>query len=116
MNGQEFDNWLDVQLTNTKEVLGTKAGEYASKNDRFYNFTEGAKRLGINPTFYAFALAQKHDTCVKDLIMGVTPVTHAALNEKFGDLINYLFLIKAMMHDKINKENDVDYGPDVDDL
>jgi hypothetical protein len=87
------------------KVLTIKNLEYAPGDDRLQNFKDGALFLGISPVMYAFVLMTKHLVALKDhVVKGDTnTITQTYVDEKIGDIINYLILIEALLTEEINE-------------
>lgn len=97
MSAEEFDKILQERIEQMQLILGNKSKEYAQDGDRLFNFRLAAS---INDTTMSVALwgmATKHLVSVMDLVMGRLPVSNAMVNEKIGDLINYLVLLEAIL-------------------
>lgn len=99
MTPQEFETILDRRLTKCREVLGTKAKEYAHNGDRLYNFRK-AGTINNKPMPEAlWEMSTKHLVSVIDLVNGVLPPTQHNVDEKIGDMINYLILLEAVLQE-----------------
>ena len=112
MNNTEFQTIVDGCKTNIDTVLGNKAREYSSKTDRLHNFQEAKKIMRCNTREYAlFGMLNKHLVSVVDIIFkyekeGILPDENI-LEEKVGDSINYLILLKAcFLEDIYNYEQE----------
>ena len=95
----EFLIIVDEAKNHIDKTLIQKNNEYANEKDVLKNFNE-AKHLIINQKSAAAAAWNfnvKHLISIKDLIENTEKVTKENLNEKFGDAINYLLLIKAAL-------------------
>ena len=109
MNNEEFRDILNTRLERIQEVLGEKAKEYARNNDALHNFNFGARL--INKTreevlWEGYAL--KHLASVFDMIDDIRQGNIPAdehVNEKIGDLINYLILLEACIKETISENN-----------
>jgi len=105
MSNQEFDAILQNRISKIRAVLGSKAKEYAQNGDRLFNFRLAGQ---INKTSMASALwgmATKHLISVMDLVEGRLDSTPEMVNEKIGDLINYLILLEAVLLEGKKNEN-----------
>jgi len=115
MNGNEFDKIVNKVLDNTKSVLSSKASEYASSSNRMHNFAKCSKFnsllcMGRNNNARAlWALLAKHVASISDIVDDTTKdITMELLDEKFGDTINYLILLKGIIiEDKDIAESDI---------
>lgn len=100
MTHAEFDTILDRRLSLTRGVLATKAGEYASTADRLHNFKRSAAITGETPTQVCVGFFVKHLTSVLDIVDGVSGgkiYPPAVVDEKLGDLFNYIVLLEALI-------------------
>ena len=102
----EFENYLEGQLNRIKEVLASKAGEYATDTDRFHNFVVAGKMDNETPERALWGMLKKHIVSVRDL---VSSLDHSKLlgpheidmwQEKCGDMINYGLLLLGMAYDR----------------
>lgn len=103
MNSIEFDKIVEERCTKIKYVLSEKAVEYASDTDRLHNFNRGAKISGQSreKTLWGFAL--KHYISFLDILDNIDKGVIAqdyVVDEKIGDLINYLVLVEACIKDR----------------
>lgn len=108
MNPKTFDWIVEKQLENCKNTLIIKAKEYRREDNPMHNFDRAAAKLRCSRERAIIGFATKHDVSILDMIddveKGILP-TEAVLNEKIGDMINYLILLKASFIDKIQKQN-----------
>lgn len=99
MNQKEFDGLLEQRIAGIKDVLQLKGKEYAFNNDRLHNFKIAARLKGESPAVALWGMAMKHLVSVEDLIYGRLANNRHNVNEKVGDLINYLILLEALLED-----------------
>ena len=99
MNNTEFNEILDFRIESTKAVLASKAKEYAH-GDRLYNFKRDAEIEHNTLPKTLWGKATKHLVSVIDMVEGNLETTPAMVNEKIGDLINYLILLEAVFKEK----------------
>ena len=97
MQASEFEKMLQKRLTQINKVLGSKAKEYAMNGDRLHNFKIAAIMSQTKPEKALWGMALKHLVSVTDIINGNLPATEEFVNEKVGDLINYLILLEAVL-------------------
>jgi hypothetical protein len=107
MTEKEFQDVLTTRLTKIKETLSSKAEEYATDNDKLHNFNVGARLTGQTRERVLWGFAIKHYISFLDILdsldKGKLP-TEALVDEKIGDLINYLVLVEASLKDRLNGE------------
>lgn len=105
MTAKQFNVVLETQIDSIRKVLGFKANEYASA-DRLHNFKETARQFGGTPSEACWGFMLKHLTGIGDMCKGLKPATPAMLDERIGDVINYMILLKAILTEQYeNKEN-----------
>lgn len=97
MTPEKFEVILQNRLKSIQEVLGSKSKEYAQEGDRLFNFKLAAQINGSTPEKALWGMATKHLVSVMDLVAGRLEATPDMINEKIGDLINYLILLEAIL-------------------
>lgn len=107
MTEKEFQDVLTTRLTKIKDILGSKAKEYASEGDKLHNFNVGARITGQTREKVLWGFALKHYISFMDILddleLGIIP-SEALVDEKIGDLINYLILAEASIKQKIYEQ------------
>jgi len=98
MNKIEFNKLVDERVKLIQSVLQKKGAEYANDKDVFHNFEEGTK-MSFHDTreMVAWEYMMKHMISIKDMISSKQSYSEHMIREKFGDAINYLILMEAMM-------------------
>ena len=99
MNQRDFDELLTVRLTKIKDVLSTKGTNYSFNNDRLHNFKVAARITGDTPAKALWGMALKHLVSVEDLVAERLENNRHNIDEKIGDMINYLILLEALLED-----------------
>lgn len=107
MTNEEFNEVVEYRIGRIREVLQKKAKEYAT-DDRLHNFKIAARILNTTPEKALLGMAMKHAVSVLDLIEGRNLEQHI-IDEKCGDLINYVILLEAMLLKKCEGYNGVLY-------
>ena len=97
MQHEQFQQVLNQQVEQSKSVLAGKAEEYASDVDRLSNFKRAAHLKGITQSQAVTGMMAKHTVSVYDMVESGEAFTAAAWDEKIGDHINYLILLKATL-------------------
>lgn len=110
MNFEDFEQMSLHSLAEIMERFHKKNAEYASTEDVFSNFKRAAGGLSYHckAEQVAWEYAVKHLQSVKDMIASETS-TAEAIDEKIGDVIAYMLIIKGMLYKRIN------YNPDYPD-
>ena len=92
-----FDDVVDERCLKIKEVLKQKAKEYATDKSRFHNFNVAARVANTTPEKALYGMMMKHLVSVMDIIEAPERFSPAHMDEKLGDLINYLILLEGML-------------------
>lgn len=105
----QFDTLVDTRCMQIKRTLIEKGKEYRRNNDPLHNFRIAAKVQNTTEEKALWGFAAKHYVSFLDIIndieQGNLP-TMEVVDEKIGDLINYLILCEASIKEKIiNKSN-----------
>ncbi len=110
MSPEDFDKLVDIRLGKIQTTLVVKGKEYRRNNDPLHNFNVAAQlgKTTREKALWGFAL--KHYVSFMDILddieKGSLP-TEDIVDEKIGDLINYLVLCEASIKDKIRKNGDI---------
>lgn len=99
MKPREFEELLAERLKKITETLGQKAKEYESHSDRLHNFKVAARLSDTTPKEALWGMAMKHLVSITDLVSGQLENTRGNIDEKIGDMINYLILLEAVLED-----------------
>ena len=111
MNSERLNELWKQLHTKESDLLGVKAGEYASGHERLYNFIEGAHLMNCTTPEVAWAYLTKH-------LIAVQKATHEGkynfswavkqedgtytegIIQKIVDARNYLFLMLCCMEEE----------------
>ena len=103
----QFDTVVDTRCQQIKRTLLVKAKEYRRNNDPLHNFRVAAKVGNTTEEKALWGFATKHYVSFLDMLndieQGQLP-TFEYVDEKIGDLINYLILCEASIKEKITNE------------
>ena len=116
MNEKDFDVVVDQTCSSISAVLGSKAQEYAHQGDRLHNFNMAARANDTTVSQAIWGMATKHLVSVMDLVNNRLPNTEENVNEKIGDLINYLVILKAHFYNERQLNPVMGRMVEVDDL
>jgi hypothetical protein len=98
MNRTEFNKLVDKRKELIESVLQKKGAEYSGDANVFHNFEEGAKMsFHSKREMVAWEYMTKHLQSIRDMISDDKAYSEHMIREKFGDAINYLILMEAMM-------------------
>ena len=101
MDAQEFENIFEAQVDTCRKTLVKKAQEY-SPVDRLSNFKVAGTLAGCTPQQALGGMLAKHIVSIYDLIRDDS-YDLDIWNEKLGDALNYLFLLKALLIEQNNQ-------------
>jgi hypothetical protein len=101
MEKTKFDKCIENRIARIREVLSSKAQEYATEGNRFHNFDVAARILDCTPEHALQGMMLKHIVSVFDLIQWAKEeedlITATVIDEKIGDTINYLILLEGLL-------------------
>lgn len=103
MTHADFDILLERRLKLTSEVLGRKASEYATEDERLHNFKMAALMTGMTPEQALMGMLVKHLVSVIDTVREERTPTQSLADEKIGDCVNYLILLEALFAESRRK-------------
>lgn len=107
----EFDQIVEDRLNKIGKTLIEKGKEYRRNNDPLHNFRVAAKVNNTTEEKALWGFAVKHYVSFLDMLndieKGVIP-TKEHVDEKIGDLVNYLILTEACIKEKINIKSEVE--------
>ena len=105
MTETQFDALVLQRCINVKETLVEKGKEYRRNNDPLHNFRVAAREQNTTEEKALWGFAAKHYVSFLDILndieQGRLP-EQEVVNEKIGDLINYLILCEASIKERIN--------------
>lgn len=102
MDSQTFDAFLDDTLAKVRELLASKGAEYVPGTEevsRFHNFEKSAALNEESLEEALWGFVTKHIVSLSDMVrVDSTDHSLAAWDEKIGDVINYMILLKGIVH------------------
>jgi hypothetical protein len=107
MNDNVMDEFIDSRLESIKQVLSIKAKEYARNGDRLHNFNVGAQLENVPRERILHNFWLKHYISYLDILNDIDDnklPTESYVDEKLGDMINYLILQEASIKEKIRNQ------------
>lgn len=96
MQNDQFNDVIETTLDNAKRTLTRKSEGYSTEEDRLHNFRTGAALNGITMEQVCWGMATKHIISIRDMVMSGETYDADIWDEKLGDAINYLALLKAI--------------------
>jgi hypothetical protein len=100
----DFDHIVNDRCILIKRVLVEKAKEYRRNNDPLHNFRVAAKVGNTTEEKALWGFATKHYVSFLDMLNDIEQgdfPTESYVDEKIGDLINYLILCEASIKEKV---------------
>ena len=96
-NLDQFDTVCNERIVKIKKVLLSKSKEYAKGADRYHNFNVAARVGGTSREKALLGMMMKHLVSVLDIIEEPGRFNDEVIDEKIGDMINYLILLEGML-------------------
>ena len=102
LTNEECNKRVEELFDRNKNLFLAKRIEYAKFNDPLKNFEDAANMSGALPEEVLWFWCLKHIVSVKDIIFNkrLNHVTKELLEEKTGDIINYMILLNLIRDDK----------------
>lgn len=100
MTQEKFNSFAKNFVKQTTSVLYAKGKSYAlNKNDRLEHFKSAAEYLNTTPQDACLAQATKHFISIRDMVCANNGIEFSPeqWDEKIGDAINYLVLLRAIV-------------------
>ena len=97
MQSKQFNTIVGNTLSHCTDTLCNKAKEYSTE-DRLHNFKVAASIQNITPIQALCGMMAKHTVSVYDMCQSGT-YSSDMWDEKIGDSINYLLLLRALVQD-----------------
>lgn len=104
MDSIMFEKIYDEAEKKRRKVMVEKATQYAVGGDRLYNFKRASEIERNTPAQALWGKATKHLISIIDMVEGNSPVTQDLIDEKIGDMQNYLDLLRAIFVEKLQSE------------
>lgn len=102
MIASDFEAIFEHQVKQSREVLLAKAREYATDNDRLSNFKKAAVLTGGTPEQALWGFLAKHLISLTEMVSDEEDHSIPMWEEKIGDAINYLILLRAQVQETAN--------------
>lgn len=106
MDHQEFERVFNEQVELCTKTLIAKSKEYSTE-DKLHNFKVAAALQSETPREALGGMMAKHVVSIYDLIRKEDLADIAVWEEKLGDTLNYLFLLKAIVVEENERKDDV---------
>lgn len=106
MNHTKFNQVIESQIESCKNLLIKKSQEYDFSEDRLRAFKCAAELLNSTPQQALLGYFTKHIVSLYDMIQSNNKFSIDVYNEKITDAINYLLLLKAIIIENSEVENE----------
>lgn len=109
MIAEDFNKVVTTTLAKCERTLTTKAEEYAGEQDRLHNFKQAGHLQQTTPETALGGMLSKHIVSVFDMIRDVEAGQSHSIeqwDEKLGDAINYLLLLKGLVIERESRWTD----------
>lgn len=106
MTYDAFEDCFNNRVDLCRRVLIGKNTEYARGGDKLSNFKKAGGRLGQTPETALLGMENKHSISIVDMIQDLEKGIHhsmAVWEEKIGDELNYLFLLRSLLEERYGK-------------
>ena len=98
MDGNQFDLIVQKQIDWCMDILMKIAKEYGAV-DRLHNFKVASGLQNVPKEQALAGMMTKHIVSIYDMCMSGKTFNVALWNEKIGDSINYLLILRALIED-----------------
>lgn len=99
MRNQLFTDMVCAQMEHCTSTLLRKGKEYSTEDDRLVNFYQAATLQQITPEKALLGMLSKHIISIYDMVKSERPHDSDQWEEKIGDAINYLLILRALVFD-----------------
>jgi hypothetical protein len=104
MTEQSFDILVQERVQKIQQTLVEKGKEYRRNADPLHNFNMAAQLGNVTREKALWGFALKHYVSFMDILNDIEKGTlpkEEVIDEKIGDLINYLILCEASIKDRL---------------
>lgn len=112
MNGEQFEEIFERGVEKTRETLIEKAKGYTDDSDRLQAFKAAAGLLGGTPEQALWGMNVEYLVSITNMINENDFYPAEVWDEKIGEAINYLFLLRAQVFET-DAERLVDVASDL---
>ena len=100
MKFDEFEQFFQNEVKACHDILLARNADYSAGNDKLANFKLAGRIDGISPIIALYGMSLKHRTSIEQGIQDLIEGKSRPLiwwQEKLRDLINYMFLLGALL-------------------
>lgn len=106
MKNDAFNEVIDGILTSSRDMLIRKSEGYSTDEDRLHNFRTAAALNDSTMEQALWGMLTKHIISIRDMVMSGEAYDADIWDEKLGDAINYLALLKAITVEKTSPSDE----------
>ena len=106
MKNDDFNEVIDGILTSSRDMLIRKSEGYSTDEDRLHNFRTAAALNDSTMEQALWGMLTKHIISIRDMVMSGEAYDADIWDEKLGDAINYLALLKAITVEKTSPSDE----------
>lgn len=96
MHHTQFDNIIASTFERAETTLTLKSAAYSSESDRLHNFRIAAALNDCTMEQALWGMLTKHIVSIRDMVHSNYSFASDVWDEKIGDAINYLALLKVI--------------------
>ncbi len=104
MTSTEFEKIVHARFGKCIDLMfGEKDQEYSRNNDKLYNFKRAGEILRCTPEKALLGMLSKHLVSIIDIVEDIEKgriPNQKILDEKCGDIINYIVLLQAILEEE----------------
>ncbi len=107
METEKFMVIMKERFEHCVAIMAPKDKEYTRNGDKLHNFKVAARIKNETPEEALWGMGVKHLVSIIDMIDDVSInklPSREMIAEKFGDMHNYLFLLEALIIERIENE------------
>lgn len=96
MQNDRFNESIATTLEFSQKMLTRKSAGYSTSEDRLHNFRTAAALNGTTMEQALWGMLTKHIVSLRDMVQTGHPHSPDLWDEKIGDAINYLAILRAI--------------------
>lgn len=96
MEHEQFSQIISETLDKAEKMLTRKSEGYSTADDRLHNFRVASALNGLTMEQVCWGMLTKHIISLRDMVMSDEDYEEDIWDEKLGDAINYLAILKAI--------------------
>ncbi len=107
MQVAEFNRVIKASIEHIRKTLLEKGAEYTpAGGDRLHNFKRAAELQQCTPEQALWGMCAKHIVSISDMVRANVDYPDTVWDEKIGDALNYLLLLRAQVAETKDTNNE----------